>query len=136
MSRALRSIERAKQTSTPDGVIMPAGGVPAAQTERVPDGQTGHPSTRSAQPLTVESAMAMLTDPARTWDDREEIWKQVRAAGLLDQVIKEFEKRAAASPKDPQLQTELGEAYLKKTEELGASQEAGRFATKADQAFD
>jgi cytochrome c-type biogenesis protein CcmH/NrfG len=131
--RTLRALDRSSQTSTPDGVVATTVGTRAVEPGTAPD----KPAVPAADaPLTVESAFAALTAPGTSWDAREALWKKVRAAGLLDEVIKEFEKRAKANPRDPQVQTELGEAYLKKTEELGSSMESGVYATKADRAFD
>jgi tetratricopeptide (TPR) repeat protein len=136
IARTLRSIDRSRQSATAEGVVVASRESGAAGPERGADAPGGGASRPADAKAAVESFLAALTDPKASWDDREAIWKRVRAAGLLEEVIKEFEKRAAANPKDPQAQTELGEAYLKKTEELGSSQEAGQYAVKADRAFD
>ena len=61
---------------------------------------------------------------------REKLWKRIREAGLTDDVIKELEKRVAANPKDPDAQTDLGNAYLKKIEEVPQGPESGAWATR------
>jgi tetratricopeptide (TPR) repeat protein len=65
-----------------------------------------------------------------------ELWRAAREAGLLDELVAEFERRAAEDPTNPDLQVELGGAYLQKIQEVGQSPLAGVFATKADGAFD
>ncbi|MCK6448566.1 MAG: hypothetical protein L6Q99_19415 [Planctomycetes bacterium] len=71
-----------------------------------------------------------------TYEGREELWKRIRDAGLLDEVVAEFEARAEADPQDPELRLDLGQAYLQKIFAAGQGPEAGKWAIKADQAFD
>lgn len=70
------------------------------------------------------------------YDDAQELWSAIREAGLLDEVVAEYEARAAASPDDPELRLELGQAYLQKIFAAGQGPEAGKWAMKADKAFD
>jgi len=102
----------------------------------VPAGASGRPASRGGASLTLETALAALLDRKMSWDDREKIWKRIREAGLTDDVIKELEKRVAANPKDPDAQTDLGNAYLKKIEEVPQGPESGLWAGKADSAYD
>ena len=69
-------------------------------------------------------------------DAREAVWKQIRDAGLTDEIIKRMEALAAAHPNDAGMQVALGEAYLQKIFEVGNGPEAGVWATKADKSFD
>jgi tetratricopeptide (TPR) repeat protein len=93
-------------------------------------------ASRPAGDLTLEAAIEGLLSDKLDWDDEEKLWKRIREAGLTDAIIKELEKRVAANPKDADLQTELGNAYLKKIEEVPQGPESGAWATKADQAYD
>lgn len=102
----------------------------------VPAAASGRPASRGAGALTVETALAALLDRKLSWDDKEKLWKRIREAGLTDDVIKELEKRVAANPKDPDAQTDLGNAYLKKIEEVPQGPESGKWAGKADEAYD
>jgi tetratricopeptide (TPR) repeat protein len=136
LARKLDSLSRERIAGAPVETAAAADALASGETPGDPKRGAGAAASRGTEPLTVASAMAQLTDPKMSWDDREAIWKKVRAAGLLDQVITEFEKRAAANPKDAAVQTELGEAYLKKIEEVGQGPEAGKWAMKADQSFD
>lgn len=134
IARSVRATERGATSSSAGDASAIAGA--SSESGRMGEAAAKAASRPASEAMTLASAMAQLNDPSMSWDDREEIWKKVRAAGLLDQVIAEFEKHAAANPKDPKAQTALGTAYLKKTEEAGNGPEAGKWATKADQAFD
>jgi hypothetical protein len=111
----------------------PAGAEPHAER---PVGETARPTTRSLETMTLEIAMAEVMKSDMSDDDWNKLWKRIRDAGLSDAVIKELEKRTAANPKDPDLQTRLGSAYLEKLQELPQGPESGALAMKADQAFD
>ncbi len=86
--------------------------------------------------LTAEEAIAALFDPSLEGMEREEFWQRVRQAGLVDDVIAAYEERAAAFPDDPDVQVDLGRAYIEKIQEVGAGPMAGVWATKADGQFD
>ncbi len=66
----------------------------------------------------------------------EQFWQRMREEGRTDELIAAFEERAASDPNNPDLQLQLGQAYLAKIQELGDSALAGVMATKADKAFD
>ncbi|MBI5433118.1 MAG: tetratricopeptide repeat protein [Planctomycetes bacterium] len=70
------------------------------------------------------------------FDEQQGLWKEIREAGLLDQVVAEYEARAESDPKNPELKVDLGQAYLQKIFEAGQGPEAGKWAMKADKAFD
>ena len=86
--------------------------------------------------LDADSAFEKLLDPELKGDAREALWKQIRDAGLLDEVIARMEAFAKARPNDAGAQVALGVAYLQKIFEVGNGPEAGVWATKADQSFD
>jgi tetratricopeptide (TPR) repeat protein len=126
---------RRSQSPAPEGVVTSArtdGGASAPDAAPGAAGATSKP----ADALTADSAIATLIDRKISWDDKEKLWKRIREAGLTDEVIKLLEKRAAANPKDPDAQTDLGNAYLKKIQEVPQGPESGTWATKADEAYD
>jgi tetratricopeptide (TPR) repeat protein len=138
LQRALEGLNRLA-ASTGVGGAAPHGRAGAGDDEasgEVPASAAGRAASRGASSLTVEAALAALTDRKLSWDEKEKLWKRIREAGLTDDVIKEFEKRVAANPKDPDAQTDLGNAYLKKIQEVPQGPEAGKWAIKADEAFD
>jgi len=92
-----------------------------------------HPA---APKLDAHAAYAELTDPALSWEDRRKKWSEFAKAGLLDELVAQFEKAAADNPNDPKAQTSLGNAYLQKIFNGAQGPEAGVWGTKADKAFD
>ena len=86
--------------------------------------------------LDVDEAFEKLLDPDMKDAERQELWKKLREAGLLEEVIARMEAFAAARPHDAGAQVMLGEAYLQKIFEVGNGPEAGVWATKADKSFD
>src|SRR4030095_4281872 len=86
--------------------------------------------------MNADDAFQKLLDPNLKGDAREALWKQIRDAGLTDEVIARMEPLAAAHPNDAGIQVALGEAYLQKIFEVGNGPEAGEWATKADKYFE
>jgi tetratricopeptide (TPR) repeat protein len=84
----------------------------------------------------VDSWFGALTAGDLDFDGREALWQKIREAKQTDAVIALFEARAEADPSNPDLQTELGEAYLAKIQEVAGGPLAGVWADKADKAFD
>ena len=68
--------------------------------------------------------------------EQQELWQRIRDAGRLDELIAEFERRAELDPNNPDLQVDLGGAYLQKIFDVGNGPLAGVFGMKADEAFD
>ncbi|TAJ15999.1 MAG: hypothetical protein EPO68_11840 [Planctomycetota bacterium] len=106
-----------------------AGTEPAA----VPSG--GKPAAASAA-FDYPAALKSLLDPALSELDRDELWQKIKGAGKLDDAVAWFEKRAEEAPNDPNAQVELGTAYVQKILEAGGSSLAGKWAMKADGAWD
>jgi hypothetical protein len=90
----------------------------------------------SAAALSLEDAVAQVLATGQDELARAELWKTVREAGLLEDVIAELERRAAADPGNAGLQVALGEAYLQPIFAGEQGPMAGVWATKADQAYD
>ena len=80
--------------------------------------------------------LAAILDVQGDWDDAQKLWKELREAGLLDEVLGLIEQRAKDAPNDPGAQVELGNAYLQKLFAVPAGPEQGVWAMKADKAFD
>jgi tetratricopeptide (TPR) repeat protein len=116
---------------------------PLAVAETVPPSasQGGAPAPLASDAPTdpaaqVDSWFAALTAGDLDFDGREALWQKIREAKQTDAVIALFEARAKADPSNPDLQTELGEAYLAKIQEVAGGPLAGVWAGKADKAFD
>jgi len=69
-------------------------------------------------------------------DEKLAKWKEIDAAGGVDDVVALFEEYAREHPDSAAAQVELGSAYLQKVFKAGNGPEAGVWAIKADQAFD
>jgi len=96
--------------------------VPKPEASRIISDQT---AVVSAKPVPAEMKPASPdTELNRTVDallsnktsfsDRQAIWKKLKAAGTLDQVVAELKQRAAGSPDDPAISTAIGEALMNK----------------------
>ena len=97
------------------------------------------PSEGSAAPQAKKSAQDWLTELRAAKSDRsrfDAMWKDIRAAGMLAEVIAAYETASKDDPSNPDLKVDLGNAYLQKTFEAGGGPEAGVWATKADKVFD
>jgi tetratricopeptide (TPR) repeat protein len=57
------------------------------------------------------------------------------AEGRLEDLVALFEARAAADPNNPDVQNDLGDAYIQQVQTMGSSPKAGMVAMRADQAF-
>jgi tetratricopeptide (TPR) repeat protein len=94
------------------------------------------PAAPVEQGLDVHALFAQLIDPELSDAERMQLYERVREAGLLDQLVALLEQRATDNPHDPQMQVELGEAYIQKIFEVGDGPAAGVWAGKADLAYD
>ena len=63
------------------------------------------------------------------------LWKKIVAEGRDAEVLAHFKALADADPNNPEAQLALGQAYLGRTQEAGASPLAGKYATLADGAL-
>jgi tetratricopeptide (TPR) repeat protein len=66
----------------------------------------------------------------------EALWQELRDQKRIDAVLAEIEQQAALAPHDPDLQSELGKAYLQKLFDDGIGPMAAVWGEKADGAFD
>lgn len=95
--------------------------------------------TAAAEPTEAPATGKDLLEELLALEDQAEIhafWQKLREDGRIDEVIAAFEARAGADPTNPEVQLQLGQAYLQKIQDVGNGPLAGALATKADQAFD
>jgi tetratricopeptide (TPR) repeat protein len=69
-------------------------------------------------------------------DELEALWQKLRDEGRIDAVLAEIERASRLSPNNPDLQSELGKAYLQKLFDVGMGPMAAAWGEKADRAFD
>jgi len=84
----------------------------------------------------VQNAIDKILAGDVEWEESQKLWKEIEAAGKLDEVVKMLEERARVRGNDPDAQVESGLAYLQKVFRAGGGPDAGVWATKADKAFD
>lgn len=104
----------------------------AAEPVAMPEPRAATPGVPSAVQDAIDTIMAGDVD----WEESQKLWKEIEAAGKLDEVVKMLEERAAARGNDPDAQVESGLAYLQKVFRAGGGPDAGVWAIKADKAFD
>lgn len=108
----------------------------AAQGAALPAEAAPSDAAGTVATLPVDDLVARVLE-AGDWDlASSTLWQEISDAGRMDEVLAAFEARAAAAPSDPDVQVELGQAYLAKIQEVGSSPLAGSYAQKADAAFD
>jgi tetratricopeptide (TPR) repeat protein len=69
-------------------------------------------------------------------DEVEALWQKLREEERIDAVLAEIERQAGLAPNNPDLQNELGKAYLQKLFDVGIGPVAAEWGEKADHAFD
>ncbi len=83
-----------------------------------------------------EVALERILDPATPRREKERAWQRLREEGLLDPAIEALKKRAAESPANPEVHSQLGKAYVQKISRAESDVEKGTLAMQADKAFD
>ncbi|MCA8974721.1 MAG: hypothetical protein KDC98_08360 [Planctomycetes bacterium] len=98
--------------------------------QRASDGGAG----QDASPVETEELEAVFARLTGTnfWENSDR-WKEVLAAGRMDEVIERFEAEAKAFPNDPEKQMALANAYLAYVQ---MDQSKYQFSIKADETFD
>lgn len=71
-----------------------------------------------------------------TGDELERLWQTLREEKRIDGVLAEIELQAELAPNNPDLQSELGKAYIQKLFDDGIGPMAAIWGEKADLAFD
>lgn len=112
--------------STPPNVVA------ASSVAEIPSSQP----TATDSKLLFNQAVEALVSPQKTYQQRQETWKQLRKAGKLDEAITELEQRVTANPRSADDVTALGEGYYKKAGDTNNVRERAIFAMKADQTLE
>jgi tetratricopeptide (TPR) repeat protein len=84
----------------------------------------------------VSQAVELLASKQATYQQKREVWQQLRDAGKLDSAIAELEQRVAANPQSAEYPATLGQAYLKKCATIQDLREQGILAMQADKVFE
>jgi tetratricopeptide (TPR) repeat protein len=144
LERDLADLKNAAPLAEPASARIPLGEIEAAVARALEArSQPGAPVEVAAS--AVASAAPKKHGPRASydrldgldWDAAQGVWKEIAAAGELDEVVAMFEANAKAKPNDAEAQVELGHAYLQKLFHSGAGgPESGVWAMKADSAFD
>ncbi len=95
----------------------------------------GLASGRPEDAVDLDGLLAELLDGDLPYDRQQELWAEIRDAGLLDQAVAAIKARAEAASGDPDMQVELGNAYLQQLMVAPPGPEKGELATLADEAF-
>lgn len=115
--------------------------LPTVSTEQVAAAVEAYLSKRSGGAVpdaaSAAAAFSLETDfpqlvGSSIWDNPD-IWKRAHAAGVMDEVIKQFEAEAAAYPNDTKKQMELARAY---NSYLQMDSSKWPLSAKADQVYD
>jgi tetratricopeptide (TPR) repeat protein len=88
----------------------------------------------------ADAAAAAIADRILTGqvedDELDALWEKLRKEKRIDGVVAEIERQAELAPNNPDLQSELGKAYLQKLFDVGAGPMTAVWGEKADEAFD
>jgi len=106
-----------------------------ARTAREPAEERGtSPEVEAA--AAAEGYITRLNVQGLRFEEHQQLWQQIRDAGLTDRVVAHFEALAEAKPEESMAQFDAGVAYLEKVKELGNTPAAGNLSVAADAAFD
>ncbi|MBK7877418.1 MAG: hypothetical protein IPJ77_17055 [Planctomycetes bacterium] len=108
----------------------------AARGREVAASETSNAPAAAPAKRTARDGYAALAAAGFDWEAAQKIWKELREAGLVDEVLALFEQNTKDAPNDATAQVELGKAYLQKLFTVPAGPEQGLWAMKADKAFD
>jgi len=129
-------VARVDRREGPNAPVQPQGdpsrGVAAAEG---PDPAL-RPPDDTPRKADLESLLAEIFASDTPFERESEIWKELREAGLAEKALARIRERAEANPSDPDLQVELGSAYIQQLLSLPDGPERGTLAMNADLAFD
>ncbi|HPF14130.1 MAG: hypothetical protein H6830_11845 [Planctomycetes bacterium] len=121
-------------------VALQAGPDATQEVARASSGAQDTPpveATPESQQAQLDDWLARLVSGELDNTETADLWEAAKLAGRADELLALFEARAAADPQNPDLQTDLGQAYLQRLQQYGAnSNKTGLLAMKADQSFD
>jgi len=90
----------------------------------------------AAAKLAFKQSMDTLLSPSSTHEQRQAAWKQLIAAGQLNDAVVQLQQLMAANPQAAQYPGRLGEAYLMQCSQTTDVREQGVLALNADKLFD
>jgi tetratricopeptide (TPR) repeat protein len=96
------------------------------------EGTDGEPA---ADPEAAAIADRILSGQVQG-DELDRLWHELRQEKRIDAVLAEIERQAALAPNNPDMQSELGKAYIQKLFDAGVGPMAAVWGEKADRAFD
>ena len=151
LRRSAEPIPRLSQPPHPSDPTLLAAGAAAPAPEHGP--MRSSPGSRTTAPasaapasvpagwsdlsaLTVQQSLDKLCNPQTPFQQKQELWKQLRDSGKLDQAIAELEQRTRDNPANADAPANLGQAYLQKAGSIQDIREQGILGMKADQVFD
>ena len=94
------------------------------------------PGGSSPDELEVAALADRILSGQMKGDELQALWQKLRQEKRIDAVVAEIERQAALAPNNPDLQNELGKAYLQKLFDVGIGPMAAAWGDKADKAFD
>jgi hypothetical protein len=84
----------------------------------------------------VSRTVDALVSSQVAYQQKRDVWKQLREAGKLDQVIADLEQRTTNETRGAEIPAALGQAYLQKCATIQDMRDQGILAMQADKAFD
>lgn len=127
--------------SQPAGEGIHAGKIAVVEPMPRPSPEIRSPAPVAPAPAIDESAVLRrmidtLVSSESSYAQKEEIWKQLRDSGRLDEAIRELEQRRGAHPEAPEYPTILGVMYLLKIPTSQDARDPAILGLKSDQSFD
>jgi tetratricopeptide (TPR) repeat protein len=109
----------------------------AAGSDALADALAGDPEADAARAAIVPNAVRRMLDPLLSDAEREELWAEIRDAGLVEEAIAALEAESEGNPENTDLLVELGYAYLQPIfTGDAAGPDAGMWSMKSDGAYD
>jgi tetratricopeptide (TPR) repeat protein len=84
----------------------------------------------------VTAFLAALRDKQKPYEERRQVWAQIKEAGLMDEVIASIEQNAKDNAGSADAQCELAHAYFEKLQTVTDGPEKGKWAMMADNNLD
>jgi tetratricopeptide (TPR) repeat protein len=126
-----KDVERSVE---PESEPLPAVATAAADAPDAAGGVDGAASSGEEIP-DLDETLELLADRQTPGPERQKLWSRLAKAGLLDQALAFFDKRAEENAADPDCQVDLGHAYIQKLF-TASDVEKGVLSMKAHGAYD
>lgn len=128
------AIQRAEQRAEAEQAEAKAAARKNADDAAVP-ANDAEPA-RAMTEAELSGLIGQLVSPQADDETKDALWAKIKAAGRIDAAIAQIEEMVGDDPQNPNLQTDLGGAYLQKLFTIAEGPEKGVWAMKADSAFD